>query len=352
MIKTKDSPQKALQIFQMLAETFKEHDISPTPLNYYVLYEYLKGNIPQLRQELDAALNNPFGYNDRLGKRLYDTYLVDGDSSNSEFDRAFKRLIDVMVKKMNLWSDRLETHTEELDKCTEQLSDPDLNSDEIKRITNSVINTASSMKASSQAFQEEMLNSTDAIHELKRQLIEARTEAMTDELTEIGNRKAFNLALSELMLDAEDNPGSLCLMLSDIDHFKLFNDTYGHLVGDSVLRYYASIMKKSKKDNETICRYGGEEFAVIFADSSLDEATVRSEEIRHAIETAQLKRKNSSEPLRTITASFGIATFKGSSETEKELIERADKALYLAKNQGRNQVVNENELAESLKKAK
>jgi len=346
IVDVKDTPEKANRILTSLVEIFQEQEINPSPLNYYVWYQYLKGNIPALRQEMDVVLNDPFGYNDRFGKRMYDTYLIEQDNNSSEFDRAFRRLIEMMVKKMDSWSDKLEDHTKELDECSSQLSNPDLNSEEIKRITNTVLSTASSMKESSQAFQDEMSHNADAVRELRKQLVEARAEAMKDELTEIGNRKAFNQAIEELMLDAQEDSGTLCLVLSDIDHFKLFNDTYGHLVGDSVLRYFAGIMQKGKKVNETICRYGGEEFAILIANSSLEVATRRSEEIRQAISVAHLKRKNSDEALKTITASFGISVFKPEIDDAKSFIERADKALYHAKENGRNCVVDETQLNE------
>ena len=265
IVDVKDAPQKAIRIFDRLVETFKEQNINPSPLNYYVWYQYVKGNIPALRQEMDAILNDPFGYNDRVGKRLYDTYLLEQENNASEFDRAFRRLIDAMVKKMDAWSDKLESHTQELDACSDELSNPDLNSEDIKRITDSVISAASSIKEGSLNIQNEMIHNAEAVKELRKQLQEAQAEALKDELTQIGNRKAFNNAIEELMLEAENNPESLCMILCDIDHFKKFNDTYGHLVGDSVLRYFANIMQKDKTDNETICRYGGEEFAILLA---------------------------------------------------------------------------------------
>lgn len=106
-------------------------------------------------------------------------------------------------------------------------------------------------------------------------------------------------------------------------------------------------MKKEKADNETICRYGGEEFAILLANSSLEEAQIRAESIRKGIESAHLKRKNEDKPISTITASFGIASFKGGTETEEEFIARADKALYQAKSSGRNCIVLETELKDS-----
>ncbi len=344
IVNVQDAPQKAIRIFDRLVETFKEQKINPSPLNYYVWYQYVKGNIPALRQEMDAILNDPFGYNDRVGKRLYDTYLLEQDENTSEFDRAFRRLIDAMVKKMNAWSDKLESHTQQLDECSSQLSNPNLNSEEIQRITNTVITAASSIKEGSLNIQDEMLRNAEAVQELRKQLQEAQAEALTDELTQIGNRKAFNNAIEELILEAQETPENLCLILCDIDHFKQFNDTYGHLVGDSVLRYFANTMQKDKKETETICRYGGEEFAILLINSNLDEAIERSHNIRKAIQSAHLKRKNSSEALKTITASFGVACYQGSIETTQDFIDRADQALYQAKNSGRNCVIDERQL--------
>lgn len=344
-LEIKDMPEKAKRIFQNLIEIFAEQDITPTPLNYYVWYQYYKGDIPKFRQEMDAILDDPFGYTDRVGRRLYDEYLSDSQNEmTSEFDLAFKRLVDAVVKKLNALSERLEDNTRQLDSCTSELSDPNLSAEEVKKITHTVLSTANSMQQTSESFKQEMENSSQEVRSLRQQLIEARAEAMQDELTEVGNRKAFNSALQEMMLDAEEKPESLCMIFTDIDHFKKFNDTYGHLVGDSVLRYFANVMKKSIDENETVCRYGGEEFAIIMAESSLPEAQARAETIRKGIESAHLKRKNENKPLNTITASFGVAVYQGKNDTADAFIARADKALYQAKNNGRNQVVLETEL--------
>jgi diguanylate cyclase len=85
----------------LLFDAFEEQNINPSPLNYFVWYRYYKGDNPKFRQEMDTILNDPFGYNDRVGKRLYDEYLADNNESDSEFDLAFRRLINTMIKKMN-----------------------------------------------------------------------------------------------------------------------------------------------------------------------------------------------------------------------------------------------------------
>ncbi|MEA3404925.1 MAG: GGDEF domain-containing protein [Pseudomonadota bacterium] len=346
---THDTPEKANRIFERVVDSFQEQEINPTPLNYFVWYNYLKGDNPPFRKEMDSILNDPYGYSDRVGKRLYEQFLLEDTEDSSEFDRAFRRLVGMMVKKMNAWSDKLEDHTQKLDECAVSLADPDLNSDEIKRISHTMVSTAQSMNESSKAFQQEMMESSDEVRRLRDQLIEAQNEALTDELTEVGNRKAFNNAIQEQILatDETDTPNTLCLILSDIDFFKKFNDTYGHLVGDSVLRYYANIMKKKQGENETICRYGGEEFAILMANTTLEKAKQRAEQIRIDIASATLKRKNSNEPLTTITASFGIAHYHGETEDSDSFIARADKALYQAKKTGRNKVVDELDLPQT-----
>jgi diguanylate cyclase len=342
---TIDALDKAKRIFDHIADTFEEKNINPSPLNYYIWYSYIKGDNPRFRQEMDSILKDPYGYTDRMGKRLYDDYLTDDDSSSTEFDRAFRRLIDLMVQKMNSWSSKLETHTAELDRCTTELADPDLDPKKVKIITDTVLNAANTMKESSVAFQEEMNQSSEEVKILRQQLIEARSEAMLDELTEVGNRKMFNNTIEEFLMNSEEHSDSLCIILSDIDHFKKFNDTYGHLVGDSILRYFANLMKKTRSVDETICRYGGEEFIILLANSSLEKAAERAEQIRVSLEKAHLKRKDEDKPISTVTASFGIAVFNGT-ESAEELVSRADKALYQAKNNGRNQTVLETELKE------
>lgn len=335
---THDTPEKAQRIFDRLCDLFKEQGINPSPLNYYIYYEYIKGGNPKFRQEMDAILNDEYGYNDRAGKRLYDEYLKDDDSPASEFDRAFRRLIDVMVKKMNTWSERLDTHTKELDRCSNELNNPDIDAQTVKAITQSVLNAAQTMKQSTQAFQQDFVSSSTEVKELREQLLQAQCEAMKDELTQVGNRKMFNERLADLMLENQDKPNKLCLILADLDHFKKFNDNYGHLVGDSILRFFSNIMKKLTKSNHTICRYGGEEFAIILNSTTLDEAEKKAEEIRVALENTHLKRKDQNKPISTVTASFGVATYQDN-ENAETFIARADKALYKAKDNGRNQVV-------------
>ncbi len=344
LLNLKDAPEQAKRIFGQIQAIFEEKSIAPTPLNYYVWYNYIKGDNPPFRQEMDAALSDPFGYDDRLGIRLYENFLSVEDKNDSQFDRSLKRLIESLVKKMNLWSEKLNSHSEELSQTKSHLSKNDLSQEQLKSLTDNVLNSASSMQSASNDFNEHILSAEAEITKLKKELIEAKEQAMTDELTEVGNRKAFNNTILDLMEKAKDKPNSLSLIIADIDFFKRFNDKFGHLVGDSILRYFTSIIKKNSLANENVFRYGGEEFAILIAGTDKHSVRQRAEEIRHTIENAKLKRKNSTDELGEITASFGVSTYRGEDNSVNDFIDRADQALYLAKQSGRNQVKSEDDL--------
>lgn len=330
---------KAHKIFERICDVFDEKDITPSPVNYQVWFEYFKGDKPKFRQEMDAILNDEYGYNDRTGRRLYDEYLKD-EEINSDLDRVFKRLVDAMIKRLTSWTEKLESQNEQLDGFANQLAEPNLDADQLKEITHSVLNTTTDLRNDNLGFKKALLEATQEIQTLRKQLIEARAENMKDELTELGNRRAFNLTLENLTDQFSDQPERLHLVMTDIDHFKTFNDRFGHLVGDSVLRYFANTMRKNQEANHDICRYGGEEFAIIISDANLEQAQKTAETIRMAIQTVHLKRKDTDEALPAITASFGIAQFR-SGESVESFVERADTMLYRAKQKGRNCCVTE-----------
>jgi diguanylate cyclase len=169
------------------------------------------------------------------------------------------------------------------------------------------------------------------------QLEQVKRESLTDALTGISNRKAFDSALVQSIETAREETAPFSLLMLDIDHFKQFNDTYGHLIGDKVLRFIASILTRCIKGSDLAARYGGEEFAVILPNTPLQGAASVSEQIRKSISAGELKDKESGKRYGRITASIGIAEFHPE-EAVNGLIERADQALYSAKKKGRNRV--------------
>jgi len=164
-----------------------------------------------------------------------------------------------------------------------------------------------------------------------------REESLIDALTGIANRKAFDRKLEEVYADSEAQGSPFCLVISDIDHFKKFNDNFGHLVGDKVLRYVASTIKSCVKGKDTAARFGGEEFVLILPDTELENASVVADQIRRAVSTRELKDKRTNMDYGRITISLGVAQFQPG-EDAMEILNQADAALYQAKENGRNRV--------------
>ncbi|MFW5879023.1 MAG: diguanylate cyclase [Myxococcota bacterium] len=160
--------------------------------------------------------------------------------------------------------------------------------------------------------------------------------ATTDGLTGLNNHRRFQECMDAAMASSRRYEGSCSLILSDVDHFKGVNDTYGHPVGDLVLKGVARILQSEARDTDVVARYGGEEFAVILPQTDAEGARVIAERIRCRIEEEIFQTEVG--PLR-VTISMGIAGFPRHGEHKQELIEKADQALYAAKESGRNRVV-------------
>jgi len=170
---------------------------------------------------------------------------------------------------------------------------------------------------------------------LRESLDQVRKDAMTDGLTNLANRKAFDEQLEATCAQSEDSGEAMTLAIIDIDHFKGFNDAWGHQIGDQVLRYVSSVIGRLGADPRLAARYGGEEFAIIFPAENGRAAMAVLEEIREEVCSRSLKRRSTNEDLGMITVSAGFAE-RLAGESPTNLIERADQALYASKHAGRN----------------
>ncbi|MCC6001333.1 MAG: GGDEF domain-containing protein [Pararhodobacter sp.] len=165
--------------------------------------------------------------------------------------------------------------------------------------------------------------------------VELWSEASRDQLTGAMTRRAFNDALKKTFAMHQRHGGTATLLMFDLDHFKAINDTYGHAVGDAVLRKVARVVRGELRVEDSFGRLGGEEFAIILAHADATAAGEVAERIRRAIEAAQLPDM----PQVAFTASFGLVPGDSALSSAAEWLEAADAALYRAKTSGRNRVV-------------
>ena len=162
--------------------------------------------------------------------------------------------------------------------------------------------------------------------------------ATQDSLTGCLNRRAFYEKAKEYLAATAAGGSNLACIMADIDLFKSFNDRYGHAVGDQVIQFVAATLKSALRKDDVVCRYGGEEFCLLFSNSDIENAVTIVERIRHEIET-QSPSAIPDKPEIRISASFGVSDLSLGAKDIEELITQADKALYKAKADGRNRVV-------------
>jgi len=223
--------------------------------------------------------------------------------------------------------------------------------DGVRTIIETLVRSTREIEANNKALEQRLKASHSEIKQLQDNLDAVRTESLTDPLTSLGNRKFYDQAITKALALAQKSETPLALLISDIDNFKKFNDTFGHLTGDQVLRLVALSVKQNVKGHDLACRYGGEEFAIILPDTQLRAAVTVAEHIRRAVMTKELIKRSTSENLGRITVSLGVAMFRPG-DTAATLYERADQCLYAAKRNGRNRVVCETDAEADRARAK
>jgi len=166
--------------------------------------------------------------------------------------------------------------------------------------------------------------------------VKLENQSIQDGLTRLFNRNFMEIALERELHRATRRAAPLAVLMMDIDHFKAFNDTFGHEAGDVVLREVADCFRQAVRSEDVVCRYGGEEFVIIIPEANAEIAAERAEVIRHAVGKLRVHFKG--EPLRQISLSIGIAIYPSAARDVADLIRVADQALYEAKRAGRDRV--------------
>jgi diguanylate cyclase len=315
-------------------ERIEQLKLKPIPQIYELWFRYFQGD-----PEIVRAINSHPGQVDEVScHKFYKQYL-----SESSRDDAVKKIGDQMqqaIAELAAMTSSVRTATSEygetMGNASEKIQDAETIED-LGRIVSGIVADTRMMVQKNQELEFQLTNSSTQVAELKKNLDNVKKEAMTDGLTGLANRKAFDKQIRDWVEESEASGVALCLLMLDIDYFKKFNDTYGHQTGDQVLRLVARTLTDGVKGRDMAARFGGEEFAIILPDTPASAAMRVADALRHSVETKEVINRSSNENLGRITLSVGVAQYiKGESVTN--FIERADAALYEAKKAGRNQV--------------
>ena len=335
---------RTIALAEQALSQIKALRVSGDPQSFEIWYTYVAGTRPKLnahindilaqRQTLTPADLEQIYYQFFSSARVAERVETVGAKINDEVDQIVAMIEAAIGATANYQS--------EIEDSSRKLALP-IDRDTLRVIVESLVSSTKEVEQENSTLSASLGLSRKQIAHLQEDLVSIRAESLSDPLTMLSNRKHFDQSLERILAKSRESGDVFCLILADVDHFKSFNDTHGHQMGDHVLRLIAGEMKQAVKGQDVVARYGGEEFAIILPATGLMAAAGVAERIRQTTMAKELRRRKTGESLGRVTVSLGVAEYRRN-ESAQDLVERADNCLYAAKRRGRNCVVAQDQL--------
>jgi len=343
-MKTTDPHDVALHCARAALGLMERHKVPPHPENFVIWYTYVSGRNAELSAAIDAILTAGSGFSAAVNDDLYERFSVFAPGRDEL--KAIGDRVEAAVGKVLDYLSQAGRGTASYGEALESFSDrlaEDSSPAHLAEAIGQILVETRTMSDLNRHLEQRLDFSTREISQLRHALDSLEREAATDALTQIANRKSFDITLDRAVHDAVKRGAPLSMVMVDIDHFKVFNDTHGHPMGDQVLKLVGRSLTESIRPVDTAARYGGEEFALILPETSREAAFRLAEEIRGRVAGRRVTNRRTGQVMGQVTLSAGVAQLVPGEEAST-LVARADAALYLAKRQGRNRVLTEADL--------
>ena len=312
-----------------------------TPRNFEIWYAYATGHYPTLNLIMNDLLARRVTLADTDIDQLGARFVSPGDIKD-RLDTVGSRV----AKEINQVVATIDSTIGLAGACSEDLAQVDdtlsaiKNRDALRAVVERMVRTSNRMQDDQRKLEAQFDTSKSQINQLREEMQKVITASLTDPLTGIANRKSLQQSLQKAIEAAAANGEPLSVVMGDIDHFKRFNDAWGHLVGDQVLRLVALTLKNNVRAHDIVARYGGEEFAVVLPNAPLKAAYAVADNVRRMLMSREIVNRSTGQDMGRVTVSFGVASAQPD-DTIDSLVARADACLYAAKCNGRNRVIGE-----------
>ena len=337
-------PDREQGIARTALELMAECSVPATPENFELFYAHASGEAPAIAKVMDGlvAARTPLTPDMLLDLRLRCLSSARAARTMDSLGSGINDVIGAVLGRLEAAGRQTVDYQNTLSAASGALDMDQRSPADLQALVGGLLAATREMEQRTRSLEGELQRSGEQVRALRSKLDNVRKESLTDPLTGIANRKAFDDAVHQAMENMAQENEAVTLLLCDIDHFKKFNDNWGHQTGDQVLRLVSQCLSDNVKGRDTAARYGGEEFAVLLRGTGLEAATRVANQIRTTVETKKLVKKSTGDILGSITISIGVAQL-APGETAESAVRRADACLYGAKHSGRNLVVNQDD---------
>lgn len=330
-----ESVEESGQYLRLALKSISENNHPYNPIVYSLWYDYATGRNEQLLKEVELIQSEDQGVSFDQVSGLFKKHVADSQLLLAEKKtKEFQRIIMEMVSQMTESGDSIDSQGSVLTSLATELSRSNT-METVGEIAKRIISETKNLVDSSKILSGQINSKLAEIEALRKEIEGIKEKAKTDVLTGLLNRRGFQDAMDQAIRETSQSNLPLSVIMVDIDHFKQVNDTYGHLIGDNVLKMLSKVIKANIKGRDIAARWGGDEFILGLPDTPADGAFHLGEQFRSNLLKMELKVKGTGQPIGKICISVGIAMYKAGDSLE-QVIKKADDALYHSKKTGRD----------------
>jgi diguanylate cyclase len=348
---TADSPDEidfeyATSVAEKTLRLMSQQRVPPTPNNFHLWFKYSLGVSSDLTRSIDILIGNKRKFDAITNRDLFITFIGSHSTETAAANNVSEQLHSVMSSAKQFLTTAISDNRSQM-RAISDVADRSEAGVDPKFLVESLMTELAKAATRATKLETGFVEKTRELDIIRDSLNKSEERAKTDMLTGLPNRRALEEFFRTAQIAAMEKGEPLSVLLVDIDNFKKFNDDFGHGVGDQVLKLMAKVLRERVRETDLPARYGGEELIAVLPGAALATCHEIAERIRGSISECRITRRSTGEVLPNITVSIGVGQFQ-LGESMADLIDRCDRALYVAKKTGRNRVVTETELGREL----